>query len=250
MNLIFEHPLGKFKVSLDNFYDLSIPLSREKGVEAFSIPPIQYSPFRTGTFLGSVREGGSCNCETLVLNPHGNGTHTEGMGHITAERIPLFRCLREVFFLCRLISLEPDLTEQGHRMVSLKQIEKALGEEKIPESLILRTLPNGPEKLHRKYSGTHPPYIQPEGAAFLAHRGVNHLLVDLPSVDPEEDGGKLLAHRAFWQYPENPRRGSTITEMVYVEEKVEDGDYLLNLQIIPLESDASPSRPLLFNLEN
>jgi hypothetical protein len=39
---------------------------------------------------------------------------------------------------------------------------------------------------------------------------------------------------------------STITELIYVPNAVEDGRYLLNLQIAPFAADASPSRPLLF----
>jgi hypothetical protein len=78
--------------------------------------------------------------------------------------------------------------------------------------------------------------------------GVQHLLIDLPSVDREEDGGQMLAHKAFWQYPDNPRKEATITEMVFVPNEVPDDLYLLNIQIASLETDASPSKPLLFKL--
>ena len=76
--------------------------------------------------------------------------------------------------------------------------------------------------------------------------GVKHLLLDLPSVDREEDGGALLGHKAFWQYPENARNNCTITELIYVPDRILDGDYLLNLQIASLELDVSPSKPLLY----
>jgi hypothetical protein len=33
---------------------------------------------------------------------------------------------------------------------------------------------------------------------FLHESGIQHLLIDLPSVDKEKDEGKLLAHKAFW----------------------------------------------------
>ena len=77
---------------------------------------------------------------------------------------------------------------------------------------------------------------------------INHLLTDLPSVDREEDGGKLLAHKAFWKYPEDIRRSATITELVYVPDVVTDGLYLLNVQITSLEVDASPSKPVIYQL--
>jgi hypothetical protein len=80
-------------------------------------------------------------------------------------------------------------------------------------------------------------------------RGYTHLLTDLPSVDREEDGGALTSHKIFWQVETSPRVQRTITEMIYVANDIEDGIYLLNIQIAPLILDASPSRPVLFKLE-
>ncbi len=79
-------------------------------------------------------------------------------------------------------------------------------------------------------------------------RGIKHLLIDQPSVDKEEDGGALAAHKAFWNIPKNPELHATITELIFVPDEVEDGLYLLNLQVAPMENDAAPSRPVLFQL--
>jgi hypothetical protein len=76
-----------------------------------------------------------------------------------------------------------------------------------------------------------------------------HLLLDLPSVDREEDGGRLAAHKAFWGLPEDPRPRATITELIYAPPEVADGTYLLNIQLAAFENDASPSRPILFPME-
>jgi hypothetical protein len=65
--------------------------------------------------------------------------------------------------------------------------------------------------------------------------GIQHLLIDLPSVDKEKDEGKLLAHKAFWNVTDvndlnlDARLEATITEMIYVPDNVADGSYLLNL---------------------
>jgi hypothetical protein len=83
----------------------------------------------------------------------------------------------------------------------------------------------------------------------MVESGIRHLLLDLPSVDREEDGGQLLAHKAFWQYPHNTRTDATITEMVYVPNELRDGLYLLNLQTISLDLDASPSKPVVYAVE-
>ena len=78
--------------------------------------------------------------------------------------------------------------------------------------------------------------------------GIKHLLIDLPSVDREIDGGRMMSHRAFWNYPDNPRHESTITELIFVPESVVDGPFFLNIQIASFENDASPSKPLLFQI--
>ncbi|MGB1217373.1 MAG: cyclase family protein, partial [Saprospiraceae bacterium] len=76
------------------------------------------------------------------------------------------------------------------------------------------------------------------------------LLIDLPSVDREEDGGALLSHKAFWNYPKKPRTDCTITELIYIPDMVEDGMYLLNIQIASFEIDVSPSKPVLYRIKD
>ena len=87
-----------------------------------------------------------------------------------------------------------------------------------------------------------------EAAKYIDLLGIDHLMIDLPSVDKELDDGKLLAHHAFWQYPQNTQLHRTITEMIYVPNTVYDGTYFLNIHIASFENDASPSKPLLFQL--
>jgi len=127
------------------------------------------------------------------------------------------------------------------------QLEKAL-QGKTPIVVILRTLPNDDRKLSQQYSHTNPTYLLEEAAFFLRQIGVQHLLVDLPSVDKEKDGGKLSAHKAFWDFEANQRLDATITEFIYVPNHVLDGTYFLNLQIVSFVNDASPSKPVLYQL--
>ncbi len=73
-------------------------------------------------------------------------------------------------------------------------------------------------------------------------------------MDKEHDEGKLLAHKAFWNVKDvndlnaDARLESTITEMIFVSNEVQDGSYLLNLQIASFENDASPSKPILYKI--
>jgi len=99
-----------------------------------------------------------------------------------------------------------------------------------------------------RYSNTNPPYLLEEAAIYLREKGIKHLLIDLPSVDKEKDGGKLLSHNAFWNTSGKLRMDATITEFIYVTNAVEDGEYLLNLMIAPFENDATPSKPILYKI--
>jgi kynurenine formamidase len=234
----------KIMVDLSKPIDLSLPLGGENPVSAFYIPPVDRKPFQAGSFIGDVKQGGSCNVFTITFNPHGNGTHTETAGHILAEEYPVNDHLKQFFFLARLISIQPE--KIGEDLV----ITKDLITKKLPsfegEALIIRTLPNSPEKKSRKYSGTNPAYVEPDAAELLASMGIKHLVLDVPSIDREDDGGKLSAHHLFWNTQGKLRSDSTITEMAYVPDEVEDGEYLLNLMIAPFVNDASPSKPVIY----
>ena len=89
-----------------------------------------------------------------------------------------------------------------------------------------------------------------EAAAFLVAIGVEHLLIDLPSIDKEKDEGALLAHKAFWNFNGDIRSKATISEFVYIANTIVDGTYFLNLQVAPFENDASPSRPVLYKIKD
>jgi arylformamidase len=240
MLAIIEHQQQKFTINLALPLDISIPMhSGAQNPNAFGIQQPDFKPFEAGGFIGSVARGGSVNCENLFLNAHGNGTHTECVGHISLEKITINQSLRQFFSIAQLISVSP---EEGR--VTLAAVEPLLKNQ--VESVVIRTLPNTADKLTRNYSGNDPVYLEPALCEKLAELGVQHLLIDLPSVDPEEDGGALSAHHAFWNYPAHPRLNATITEMVFVPDSIGDGTYILNIQIASLETDASPSKPILY----
>ena len=232
-------------VDLSRNYDLSIPLQASEenplvwGVEQPVIKPVQ-----KGDWIGKVTEGASVNFNSIQFSPHGHGTHTECVGHITPEFHSINQLLKEFVFCAEVISVVPENFGDDYR-ISKKQIKSALKDTR-PTALIIRTLPNIKRKTKRNYTGTNWAYLEESAAAYLAEIDVKHLLIDLPSVDKEDDGGRLLAHKAFWSYPESPRYDCTITELIYVPNEVEDGPYLLNLLIAPFENDASPSKPILY----
>ena len=109
-------------------------------------------------------------------------------------------------------------------------------------------MPNTNEKLSAQYSHTNPPYLLEEAAIYLKQKGIKHLLIDMPSVDKEKDECQLLSHNAFWNTSGKLRMDATITELIYVPNKVKDGTYFVNIQIAPFENDASPSKPVLYQI--
>lgn len=238
----------KFIVDFNNPMDISIPLrTGNTNPNAFGINPPLFEPLRFGNYVASVAEGSSVNCENIFINAHGNGTHTECVGHISNTRITINSVLKQFVFLAQLISVKPTPIGADY-WITLDSIQSQLNPQ--ADAIILRTLPNTDAKLTQMYSGNNPAFIQPELCAYLHQNKIKHLLVDLPSVDKEEDGGKVAAHRAFWNYPENPVLDSTITEMIYVPNSITDNLYLLNLQIASLETDASPSKPILYKIND
>ena len=246
MIFTIEHNGKSLRADFSSPIDISIPLKEEPHVSAFYLPDIKYQAVESGSFVGSVKRGGSCNVNNIFFSPHGNGTHTECIGHITTEKYSINDCLKEFFFTALLVSVTPK--QQGEdKIVTKQQLQKQIGNRKT-DALLIRTLPNNESKKAKNYSGTNPPYIHHEAAALACEMGIKQLLIDLPSMDKEDDGGKLLAHRAFWNYPSAPRIHSTITELIYVPASVADGMYFLNLQVASFDNDASPSRPVLFAL--
>lgn len=244
---------NKFEIDLSKPIDISIPLSNtDKNPIAWYIEKPQIEPVKFGDWIGKVSEGSSTNFNNIFFNPHGHGTHTECLGHITKEFYSINQCLKQFFFSAELISIQPESFEND-LVITKSQLEKAL-ENKNSEALIIRTLPNSESKKSKNYSNTNPPYLSEEAAIFIREKGIQHLLIDLPSVDREEDEGKLLAHKAFWNVKnvenlnKDARLNCTITEMIFVADEVADGSYLLNLQIASFENDASPSKPILYKI--
>jgi arylformamidase len=249
MLVTFEHQGQRYTADLSEPIDLAIPLrDGAENPNCFWAPMPEFSPVAAGDFVGSTAQGGVVNFFNVRFNPHGNGTHTECVGHIARERFSLRECLREHHFLSKIVSLFPRRTEEGDRVIFRDQLEEIF-EKNETKALIIRTLPNDNLKMRRSYSGTNPPYLHHEAAEYLVEAGVEHLLLDLPSVDREEDGGQLLAHRAFWQYPQAVRAHCSITEMVFVPDEVRDGFYWLNLQTAAFDLDASPSRPIVYPIK-
>ncbi|CAI2766349.1 cyclase family protein [Flavobacterium collinsii] len=245
--------INTFEIDLSKPIDISIPLTNtDENPIAWYIEKPVIEPVVFGDWIGKVSEGkSSTNFNNIFFNPHGHGTHTECLGHITNDFYSINECLKQFFFLAQLITIEPEKIGDDF-MITKNQILDVLSG--TTEALLIRTLPNQKDKKSRKYSNTNPPYLSEEAAIFIRESKIQHLLIDLPSVDKEHDEGKLLAHKAFWNVKDtlhlnaDARLNATITEMIFVSDEIKDGDYILNLQIASFENDASPSKPILYKI--
>ena len=242
-----EYNKQTYKVNLNKPLDISIPLSDSKdNVNAWYIDKPIIEPVKLDDWVGSVKKGASVNFNNIEFNPHAHGTHTECIGHITKEFHSINKNLKQFFFLAEVVSVIPET--QGDDKVITKNQLKTLLDDKNPQAVVIRTLPNDKTKLQKQYSQTNWPYLTEEATLYLREKEIEHLLIDLPSVDKEHDEGKLLSHKAFWNFDGIRRMHCTITEFIYVPDTIEDGTYLLNLQMAPFENDAAPSKPILYKI--
>ena len=276
-----------YKIDSAKPLDISIPL-QFNGAQpnAYGVGRATSTPCKAGELVGDTRRGGSCNFEQYQFIPHCNGTHTECVGHITRKRISVIDCLKDAFIPSVLITVAPENAfetsesyavklSDNDKLITRKVIEKALqsvgtqsGSDVLnrqsgnlsatansSDGLIIRTLPNDESKLTKTYLEEIPPFFSTEAIEYIKEIGINHLLVDMPSIDRIFDEGTLSNHRIFWnvgqgefEISEASLIHNTITELIYVPNEIADGRYLLNLQIAPFSADASPSRPILFKI--
>jgi len=247
MRITLEKGSKSYEADLSQPLDISIPLEAgDETVNCFNAPPMQTWPVVAGDFIG-LRNHGPVNFLNVKLNPHGNGTHTECVGHIAKEKYSINQSLQKFHFFAKLISVTPIEMENGDLVIFKDQFESVF-EKNEAVAIVIRTLPNKKKKLKKNYSGTNPTYVHHEAMQYLVDCGVQHLLIDLPSVDREEDNAELLSHHTFWQYPHATRENCTISELIFVNDKISDGMYLLNISIASFEIDVSPSKPVLYKL--
>jgi arylformamidase len=279
-----RNSVGHREVSIDLTQPISLAIDLRFSTQTgqprhFGAPPASSRPFAVPGFSGSVEHGASCNCQTLTLIPHCNGTHTECVGHLTREPADAYSIAPFGLLPALLLSVEPTNAESGGesteptpqpgdslitRSAIVESWAKAkassntntdTAEQFAPTALVIRTLPNNPDKQHLDYTDQTPPYLSREAASLLVERGIEHLVVDLPSIDRSHDEGRLTAHRVFFGLPRGSstltqatRPRSTVTELAYIPDTAADGPYLLELQVPALGGDAVPSRPLLYRL--
>ena len=252
-----------FEVNFSKGNDISIPINfNGEQPNTYGVDIATSKPYQDGQFIGDTRKGGPCNFETYSFTPHCNGTHTECIGHITNERVSVLTSLDQEMIPATLVSVTPRNTAENYNpdlnkedlVITKEDLEFQLKDMNpvFLQALIVRTIPNLENKKSRDYMKVAPAFFSIDAMKYIVSLGVVHLLVDTPSVDRLLDDGHLSAHNIFWETKGkefNPNtQNKTITEMIFAPSYLEDGAYLLNLQIPAFVSDAAPSRPIIYKI--
>tara|TARA_B000000557_G_C20805403_1_gene457459 strand:- start:599 stop:1426 length:828 start_codon:yes stop_codon:yes gene_type:complete len=243
--------------------DLALPVNFEKqNPSFFDLPQPRITAVEGGGFIGDTQRGGSCNCSTIELTPHGSMTHTESAAHLDAKEAYVADVAPKGPLPCQLITVltqpfrETNESYNGFEhdedlVISAQTIKEQWSEVEGIQALVIRSLPDE-GKAMRNYGERPAAYLTHEAVELIVKRGIDHLVLDLPSLDRYEDGGSLPNHRIFWQLKPGSRAHGghrTVTELALVPNEAQDGVYLLDLQVPRMLCDAAPSRPLLFPLE-
>ncbi|MFB6258190.1 MAG: cyclase family protein, partial [Flavobacteriales bacterium] len=114
MTAEFHLANGSLTVDLNRSIDLSDPFTDQgEGILAWHVDHPRFTPVRAGNFIGSVKEGGVVNFRDLSLNPHGNGTHTECLGHITETIHDLNELWKNPYHSALLIQVAPETHKEN-----------------------------------------------------------------------------------------------------------------------------------------
>jgi len=247
------------------FVDLSIPYNfNGPQPNYYNVHPGSLTAMKTDKRSYSVKDGSGCNVPEINMNIHCTGTHTEFVGHLMEHPGSVAECIGDLFLPAVLLTIKPVKFSTCHDSyhVNVKGSETVINKKSLkdvfqqfqdyhPSSIIIRTLPNPKKKQFYKYAEAPPPFFTNDAIAFLFSKSINHLVVDLPSLDRMDDEGILGNHRIFWGDGKNPKgevdttSDRTISELAYIPNVIKDGFYFLEIQLPHFQCDAAPSRPIL-----
>ncbi len=250
--------------------DISIPVEFSgPRLSAFGAPPATAEPFAGKEHAASVAEGAGYNCEVFTFSAHLHGTHTECVGHISQQPHVVQDCIGHPGLLpAVLVSIDPvsgaDSSEnyplpytESDRVITAKALSAALDGHpgwQNCRALVIRTLPNADSRKTHSDDPQPPAFLTNDAMQLIAGAGVEHLLLDVPSVDRLKDEGRLSNHHIFWAVEQGSNdvpvpSSKSITELIFVADGIADGIYILDLNIGNIRSDATPSRPVLYELK-
>ena len=108
MKTTIEYRQQQYSIDLSKPLDISLTLrGDDRNPIAWYLKSPRIEPVREGEWIGKVSQGSSTNFNNIYFNPHGHGTHTECVGHITPDCHSINVSLKTIWFPAKLITLEP-----------------------------------------------------------------------------------------------------------------------------------------------
>jgi kynurenine formamidase len=269
--VIAELSFGGHKIRADLDRGVSLAIAVEFGAPGprhFGAPAPLSQPFAVGNFSGRVATGASANCSTLTITPHCQMTHTESVAHLTREPGDAWRVVPRGLLPAVVVSVSPEPARESTEttdpqpwgtdtLITRRRLRAAWPMTRMvdPVAAVIRTLPNDASKRSRDYHELVPPYLTREAVEWLVEKRIEHLVLDVPSLDRTHDDGHMIGHRLFFGLPpgstargDAARSRATITELAFIPDELADGPCVLSLAVPAIGGDAVPSQPIVYPL--
>ena len=227
-------------------FTLGEPLSISRSIRltaqsnAFNLPVFTSSAFSyEDLFIGDVLKGGSCNVDVLSFCPH-NLTHVETSAHILnqeVEKSVLISKIPKKRFQGLVYLIDLRISTKGSKLILKEHLKDELSKINYPiTALALKTSASDLDQSYN-FSGKDFLALSQEAAEEISNFSfqgakITTLILDLPSTDSENDGGKLLAHRSFFELPDiginfNDTKKKVIVELAHFGQVVQNYYYFI-----------------------
>ncbi len=231
---------NNYRFVLGEPFSVSRTVTLSNHSNAFFLPEYQTQSFTyKDVFVGDVLSGGSCNVDVLSFCPH-NLTHVETSAHILDQSVSQSKIqdlpTNHLQGLVYLLDLSKNLTEND-KFITSELVRQELSKISLPISALAIKTPSSLLKQDYDFSGKDFLALNEEAAKEITNfsfedQKVTTLILDLPSTDSENDKGKLLAHRAFFEIPRegikfDDMKKKAIVELAYFKDVVQNNYYFI-----------------------
>ena len=256
MKIQIEHNNRLYKINSNEGTRISIPMNfnKDQNPKFYDTNNPEKKYYSSNQVEYSLSRGAGCNVPLINMNIHCSGTHTESANHVVSEGKLIGDIQNTDFIPSQLISVSSENSTSENYHVSYNDNDRFITKNILSsidfdldfmDSIIIRTLPNDDSKKTMNYNDDHHPFLTNDAIRYIKQMGVNHILIDTPSIDRYDDEGKLGNHHIFFMDNEKPN-SNTITELIFVPNICADGKYFLSLGIASFNLDAAPSSPVIY----
>ena len=261
MKINIKHKKHKYEIDSNNGVDISIPVkfNADENPKFYDTSNPKKHYYESTGVEYNINMGAGCSVPLVTMNIHCSGTHTETANHVIKDASTISDIKKINFIPSQLISIAPErgTSESYHSninksdwVITKNNLMKSLDSiDDFIDSLIIRTLPNKEDKKIKNYNSGDHPFLSNEAIFFLKSIGIKHIVIDTPSIDKFDDGGKLGNHKIFFTNDDKSTNKNTVTELAFIPNHCVDGIYLLCIGVPNFKLDAAPSRPIIYKIK-